>query len=288
MNKEILAVIVSYNPEESIIKLYNSIKYQVDKLIIVDNFTTNEESKQYLKDLSKYKDIDIIYNDKNYGIAKALNQGAKYAIDNGYKWLLTLDQDSKFMPNTYKLILQSYELMDDKDKVMLVAPQYKERINYNKNKKIDFSLPTLDKIKWKKESFIITSGSLIKTKCFEYIGFFEEKLFIDRVDFDFTLRIKINGFFSKIAKNIFFIHELGKARKNFIKVYNYTHIRRYYIARNSVYMFKKYFTKMPIQMFIGILRSGIFFSCLKVILFEDDKIHKIKQTYKGFFDGFWL
>ena len=43
MNK-ILAVIISYNPDNLIINLYNSIKDQVSELIIVDNFTTDEKS----------------------------------------------------------------------------------------------------------------------------------------------------------------------------------------------------------------------------------------------------
>ena len=91
--KEILAVIVSYNPDEKIIRCYNSIKEQADKIIIVDNFSQDEKSKQYLKQLSM--ETEIIYNDKNYGIAKALNQTAKYAVVNNYKWLLAIDQDSE-------------------------------------------------------------------------------------------------------------------------------------------------------------------------------------------------
>ena len=119
MNEKILAVIVSYNPDEAIISLYNSIKEQIDRLIIIDNSTTDIESKKHLQFLSD-KGIQIIYNDKNYGIAKALNQGAKYAIDNDYKWLLTLDQDSEFLPNTYNSLLSSYNELSDKDKIMLI------------------------------------------------------------------------------------------------------------------------------------------------------------------------
>lgn len=70
--KEILAVIVSYNCDDKILRCYNSIKQQVDKVVIVDNFSQDEKSKQYLKQLST--EAEIIYNDSNYGIAKALNQ----------------------------------------------------------------------------------------------------------------------------------------------------------------------------------------------------------------------
>ena len=61
--KEILAVIVSYNCDDKILRCYNSIKQQVDKVVIVDNFSQDEKSKQYLKQLST--EAEIIYNDSN-------------------------------------------------------------------------------------------------------------------------------------------------------------------------------------------------------------------------------
>ncbi len=280
--KKILAVIVSYNPDESIMRLYNSIKEQVDELIIIDNFTTDQKSKKYLKFLSM-ENIKVVNNDKNYGIAKALNQGAKYAIENGYKWLLTLDQDSEFLPGTYEALLVSYDKMFDKDKTMLIAPQFKERIKCGDN---DKALPSSENICWKNESLIITSGSLIKTEVFKYIGFFEEKLFIDKVDFDFTLKLNVKGFFSKIAVNVPFIHEFGKELKKYcFTVSNYSPVRRYYIARNSIYILKKYLFSKPKESLYLMLRSGCFFAFIKVLFFENNKFDKIKSIYNGLIDG---
>jgi rhamnosyltransferase len=282
--KNILATIVSYNPDNKIVRCYNSIKEQVDKVIIVDNFTTNENSKKYLKQLST--DVEIIYNDKNYGIAKALNQAAKYAINNEYKWLLTLDQDSEFLPDTYKLILSSYEKMQDNKKIMLLAPQYKKRILISDTGNLDYKVININKIKWKKEKLVITSGSLMKTEIFNNIGFFEEKLFMDRVDFDFSLKLNKYGYVSKVAKNIYFFHEFGsETLKHGFKVSNYSAKRRYYIAKNSVYVFKKYFFYFPKESLYLILRSGCFVAFVKILLFERSKIDKIKSIYKGFLDG---
>ena len=279
--KEILAVIVSYNCDDKILRCYNSIKEQADKIIIVDNFSQDEKSKQYLKQLST--EAEIIYNNKNYGIAKALNQAAKYATDNNYKWLLTADQDSEFLPDTYNLMLSSYEKMFDKDKTMLIAPKFKKRIEYIEDKK---SYLRADNITWKKETNIITSGSLIKTEIFKKVGGFEEKLFIDGVDFDFCYRININGFITKIAQNIFFICEFAEERKKYsFSVANYSAQRRYFIARNSVYIAKKYFFKFPLQVLIVVLHNGMFLSSIKILLFERNKFNKMRSIYKGFFDG---
>ena len=277
---EILAVIISYNPDESIINLYDSIKDQVTELIIIDNFTTDEKSKKHLEQLTK-KGCQIIYNNENYGVAKALNQGAEYAINKGYQWLLTLDQDSKFIPKTYEILLNSYDKMEEKDKTMLIAPKYIEKYDC-KNFDILNSYDINSPIQWKKEKFIITSGSLIKTEAFNNIGFFEEKLFIDNVDFDFCLRLNKKGFFSKIATNIFFIHNLGNRNSN---TYNFTPTRRYYMARNSIYILRKYFFYIPKKSLSLVIHSGILFSSLRVIFFERDKLKKVYSSYKGLIDG---
>ncbi len=280
--KSICAVIVSYEPDEAIIRLYDSVCKQVDEVIIVDNASSCKTSKDILESLAEK--VKIVYNDKNYGIAKALNQGALYAIENNYKWLLTLDQDSNFSQGTYDLLLRSYETLPDKEKIMLIAPQYKEKLYFEAANNAAF--PDIKNIIWKKLNFIITSGSLIKTEVFDAAGFFEEKLFIDKVDFDFCLKLAQKGFLCLIASNVYFSHRLSNPTiKSGIKIFNYPPVRRYYIARNSVFLFKKYFTSHPFSMILTLVRSGIFFAALKVLLLENNRFQKIKNIYKGFIDG---
>ncbi len=279
----ILAIIVSYNPDNKILKLYNSIKEQVDELIIVDNFSFDKNSKKLLNELSK--EVTVIYNDKNLGVAAAINQGAKYAVEKGYKWLLTLDQDSEFFPDTYKTLINSYEKQEDKDKVMIIAPSYREKTY---NDKTDIQTFDGNEVFWKEDNFIITSGSLIKTECFKIVGFFEEKLFIDFIDYEFCLRLRKNGFKFKTAKKIFFIHSLGNKEEN-SRSYNYSYVRRYYIARNAVYVAKKYFFFKPFRMTALFIKRGLMIPVIfKVIFFEKDKLKKIFYSYKGFIEGFCL
>jgi len=280
--KSICAVIVSYEPDEAIIRLYDSVCKQADEIIIVDNASSCKTSKDILESLAEK--VKVVYNDKNYGIAKALNQGALYAIENNYKWLLTLDQDSNFFQGTYDLLLKSYETLPDKEKIMLIAPQYKEKIYFEAANNVAF--PDIKNIIWKKLNFIITSGSLIKTEVFAAAGFFEEKLFIDKVDFDFCLKLAQKGFLCLIASNVYFSHRLSNPTiKSGIKIFNYPPVRRYYIARNSVFLFKKYFVSYPFSMIMTLVRSGIFFAALKILLLENNRFQKIKNIYKGFIDG---
>lgn len=279
----ICAVIISYEPDEQTIRLIDSIDKQVSEIVIVDNFSRSESSKAVLKTLAD-RSIKIIYNDGNYGVAKALNQGVEYALSKKYEWILTLDQDSEFYPNTYDLLLQGYETLENKDMVMLIAPKPVER-NFLKDCATPFNVKNSRDIRWKNTVLNLTSGSLIKAEAFGRIGFFEEKLFIEQVDNDFCCRLGKKGYGIKVASNIRFMHKLGNASKKlFFTLRNHNPKRKYYLARNSAYIFKKHFFYAPYTT-IRCLLGGTILGWIKILLFEDSKTDKIRSGIKGFIDG---
>lgn len=282
MNKHsIYAIIVSYEPNSSLIRLYESIKNQVDEIVIIDNNSRNTESIHILKELEN-QNISVIYNKENSGIATALNQGVKIAIDKKYKWILTLDQDSEFYQNTYNLLLESYESLKDKDITMIIAPKAIERIN---TKKDEIKINGNKKIIWKDVILNLTSGSLIKAESFDKVGLFDDKLFIEQVDNDFCYRLIKNKYKIKIAQNINFIQEIGNAKKIYgCIIRNHKPKRKYYLSRNVAIMLKRYFFTAPYtttRYFLG----GTMFGWIKILLFEKDKCKKILSGFKGFIDG---
>lgn len=280
MNKySIYAIIVSYEPNSSLVRLYESIKGQVDEIVIIDNNSSNTESIRILKEL-EIKNISIIYNKENLGVAAALNQGVKVAIDKKYKWILTLDQDSEFLPTTYKSLLESYETLKDKDKTMIIAPKTIERINFKNNNSSGSA-----NVVWNDVILNLTSGSLIKTEAFDKVGLFDDKLFIEQVDNDFCYRLIKNEYKIKVAQNINFIQEIGSAKKICgCIVRNHNPERKYYLSRNVAIMLKRYFFTAPyttLRYFLG----GTIFGWIKILLFEKDKCKKILSGFKGFIDG---
>lgn len=280
MNKHsIYAIIVSYEPNSSLIRLYESIKNQVDEIVIIDNNSRNTESIHILKELEN-QNISVIYNKENSGIATALNQGVKIAIDKKYKWILTLDQDSEFYQNTYNLLLESYESLKDKDITMIIAPKATERINFKNNNSSGSA-----NVVWNDVILNLTSGSLIKTEAFDKVGLFDDKLFIEQVDNDFCYRLIKNEYKIKVAQNINFIQEIGSAKKICgCIVRNHNPERKYYLSRNVAIMLKRYFFTAPyttLRYFLG----GTIFGWIKILLFEKDKCKKILNGFKGFIDG---
>ena len=115
----ILAGITLFNPdvarlEENISSIYG----QVDRVICVDNGSDNIKNIEDCV-LNNWKNITIIKNGKNEGIAKALNQMFEFAIEQQYEYVLTLDQDSVCPDN----IIEEYNKYLDEHKLGSLCPQ---------------------------------------------------------------------------------------------------------------------------------------------------------------------
>ena len=108
----IACVVVTYNPDNSLIEGINLLSDQVDKILIVDNGSKDSGIK-LIKEIKKCNEdkIEVVFNEDNLGIAAALNIGAKYAIEHKYQWLLTMDQDSRPAKDMVEKMIKTYEDM---------------------------------------------------------------------------------------------------------------------------------------------------------------------------------
>ena len=90
---------------------------ELDRLYIFDNSENSNES------LFNSFDEKVVYisENQNMGIAYALNQGANHAIEDGYSWLLTMDQDSRYKSKELKKIID-YIQEHQTENIGLVSP----------------------------------------------------------------------------------------------------------------------------------------------------------------------
>ena len=82
------------------------------------------------------------------------------------------------------------------------------------------------------------------------------------------------------------LHEIGHISEHRfifwrVHVKNHNSFRKYYIARNTLYLARK--RKSPFHLFKAYLQVAKQF--LWVILYEEDKIKKLKEIYRGYKDG---
>ena len=267
---KIPATVIWYNPDnENINNIKTYINY-VEKIYIIDNSMKN--NTKLSSSLNNDK-IEYVYNNKNLGIAKALNLACEKAINDGFEWILTMDQDSSFDSDGIKKYFETFDNME-KENIGIFSPRH-----ILKN--------DIDKFSDDKESIeinhVMTSGNLLNLKIWEEIGKFDENLFIDEVDSEICFRIIENGYKVIQLNKIRMFHELGNLeKKNFftrkISVLNHNHIRKYYIMRNKFYMLKKY--KKYRSRYIYYILNDFF----KVIFYEKDKLRKLKYMFKGIAD----
>ncbi len=245
----ITAIIVTYNPDLStIIKLLEIVQEQVESVVVVDN-----GSKKNIKEVCSYvslKSIAFILNPCNYGIAKAHNQGIKYAKDIGSKFVLLLDQDSIPVDNMVKLLLKHYHSLL-KQKNGLIAAMGAQQIDKRSQRQPAFirlagmmmrKTSVMEGADYCFADYIISSGSLIPMDAIDQIGYMDEDLFIDYVDIEWGLRARKKGYSCVGVFSAKLLHAIGDEPIKLLRgisISNHKPLRNYYYYRNAILLYKR-------------------------------------------------
>jgi rhamnosyltransferase len=272
------AVIVAYEPTKSIFDLILVLKKKLRKIFIIDN-SGNDFSNNLLNDLISDDFLKIKRNSTNKGIATALNQGVKNAIESGFDWVLTLDQDTILKDNFLDLAINSFKNFPNKSEIGAIGLNSIDsngKLNYNNN--------------FTTKDYLITSGMFVPLKIFINYGFFKESYFIDNVDLEFSLRIRSFKKKLLLTKSAGIIHKPGNTiYKNFFNLTtfqssNHNSIRRFYMSRNNFLLSKEYVLKFP----FFILKLNYFFlkSVFLFVLVEKNIKPKLYETFRGFLESF--
>jgi rhamnosyltransferase len=270
---DIAGVVILYNPDNSVYENIKSYEDQVNVLYIYDNseIINPEFAKEFQKKSSTY----YISNQVNLGIAKVLNDAANKAIENGFDYLLTMDQDSKAPAN---LVERLSKKASESTQFGIVSPLHSNKFNTH-----------LKEIKDTEEyvNTTMTSGNLLSLNAYNSVGPFNEDFFIDYVDIEYCLRLKRNGYKIVRLNDLVLEHAEGNIFKKKMgsKVFypiNNAPIRYYYKTRNLLYLknlYKSEFLKLlKIEYLVYIKNIG------KMILFENQKFNKISMIVIGILD----
>ena len=270
----IYAGIVSYNPDLLRLKEnISSIQKQVP-VIVFDNGSRNIIAIQKL--ISDFSEVQLIRSKKNIGIAAALNQLMQWGYENNFDWMLSLDQDSVCEKNFVKRM--SFYLSVERN-LGIVAPVIEDR-----NAGVVGHLPKSD---YAHVNTCITSGSFSNLNAWKKIGKYDEKMFIDSVDFEYCYRMRKYGYGVIQVRDIHLLHELGHIQKRRFLLWKFditghNAFRKYYIARNNVYYPLKH--RLWLHFIRGNIRNLVII--FLTIFYETDKKEKLKSIFKGWKDAF--
>ncbi len=267
----IAGVVILYEPVEETLKNITSYIDKINLLYIIDN--SNETYPFVTKFIeNRPEKTTYIFNNGNLGVAAALNIAINKALEDGYSYLLTMDQDSYFEEGSLEILINS---LADSDSAGIVSPFHKNRF---------FTNPP--KLKGPEEvSDVMTSGNIINLSVIEKIGKFREDYFIDYVDIEFCLRLRKNGYKIIRVNNSLLVHNEADVSKKKIfgaTVYpqNHSAVRWYYKIRNYLYLKKEYYSYF--NEYFDKEKRNVRNNIIKILFFEEEKIKKINMMLKGY------
>lgn len=271
-----LIVTVAYNPTKSVMQ---NLEIDYYPHLVVDN---SECETIWLKEYCQLVGHFYQWMGDNLGIAKALNVGAEYAMNHGYDYIVTMDQDSCLTESLLFNMAEKINNFRDMDKVAIFSPKH---VLYA----LQFENPRQNNYS-ENIAITMTSGNWVNLKLWQDLGGFNESLFIDGVDMEYYLRAKISNYKVITFLNIFLKHNLGNSLRNYkvfhyqFDVSNHSAIRRYYMVRNYLFIifkYRSYFEKIPeLKIYCRVLVK----LPIIVLLFESEKYIKLKYMVLGCID----
>ena len=279
-SEEVCAVVVTYHPDAEVLENLAATRAQVHEMVVVDNGSTADEISM-LEQASAHIGFTLQRNSDNQGIAKALNSGVRWARDRGFGWVMLFDQDSTVTDGYVTAMRRCFAEPANSRALAILVPRYVDR---------RFGAVLAAPVSGAGHlEAATTSGSLMTMDIFGIAGFFAEELFIDGVDYEYSLRVRRLGFTIDECVDAVLLHSPGTpsfhrslSAKKF-QTANYSPLRRYYQERNKIWVAKRYWRTFP-----GFCAKQFAISAkdlVKILLVEADKFRKFRFFLRGIRDG---
>lgn len=270
------AVVVTYNPDLEFRKRLDHLKKAFDKIIVLDNHSALSPPK--------VEGVRQLRLPENLGIGAAINEGTKEALSEwkGIEWLAFFDQDSEISPEYLTEMSKTHLNYTHSSRLGIIGCNYIERASGQP------FLAITPETTFHTVTHCITSGSLVRSDLWIKTKGYNESLFIDHVDDEFCFRVRAHGFHIIQTNKPLMTHRIGSQTKaqflgRSVWVWNHAAFRWFYFTRNWAYLWRSYGTRE-----FNTLLSFSFHlvkRAIKMLLFETNKIEKIKKLLHGLITG---
>lgn len=266
----ILGIVILYNPD--IKEAYNNIllyKDGIDELIVWDNTTEASLRLVNQRRIESLPNTKYETSGRNEGVSKPLNYAVSVLLKDGYDYLLTMDQDSKWKNFLeYKSICLSLNAPH----IGSYAPNINNAFKSNELYTVDHRT--------------ITSGMLVPKETFIMVGLYNERFFVDGIDVEFGRRIEKNNLINVRINTAVLYQQYGKAliRKPWgYPAPEYSPFRLHGILSSHVWMMRNY--KLPLNIVYEIIFIYFFRYIFDILFYQDDKKKKVFSIIRGIIDG---
>lgn len=231
----ILTIIVTYNGEKYIEDCLASLQGQTHQtdILVVDNDSADQTCEIIEKN---YPQVKLLKLGCNSGFAHANNVGIQYAMEQGYEYVLLINEDTVADPS---LIQKLLKYADNKTAVipLIYMNGSKTKVWYAAGK-LDFEkcrvINCQENLKSRVTEVTFMTGCcmFIHTDVFREVGLFDENFFMYYEDTDLSLRMYEHQIKMLYVPDTYVWHRLqGKTKKPYYA---------YYMTRNKLYFLKKH------------------------------------------------
>lgn len=275
--ENVALVVVTFHPDEHFGSRVGSMAIQFGQIFVIDNsgpvacgLPTPETNN-----------IQLVRNHVNLGLAEALNIGCARALEQGFEWAVTLDQDTELNPNYLGKMISSWSNSGLSPHIL--------GCNYFNVTKAQHRFAVSGVPHTKLQKTVITSGCLMHLPTWSELGKFRAEYFIDSIDHEFCLRARKGGYRVAINLQSLMTHTIGDNEEypEYLKrlaPYSHSSLRTYTNTRNTTRTILEYACYDPVWCIRKI--AGLAYEALAIILLEKQKIDRIKAFLAGLNDGY--
>ena len=287
-------VTVLFNSDDVLPGFFKSLAEQegvVYKLYVIDNSKTDSGSRISRQLANRYGiDVEIVFNDANFGVAKGNNQGIELARHDGCDYILLSNNDIEF--DNKNLFAGLVQELNDRQLDAVVPKIY----YFGLDRKIWFAGGDFSKFRaitphWGDGeddrgqfdaisivNYAPTCFVLMRANVFDAIGLMDEKYFVYFDDADFMWRMKSAAMRLGMAPSFNLWHKVSFSTGG--QASDFT---LYYGFRNRIYFIRKNFNNFWAAVSVAFVLATVVARCV-VYKKKSQKI----ALLKGFRDGFFL
>ncbi len=250
----VATVTVTFNPDGGLLRAQLDALPRESLKLVVDNASQPEILRDIESLVSRIPNARLVCNDRNLGLAAAVNRGVRAVRDAApeARFVLLLDQDSEPVPGSVEALAIGFEaLQASGERVGCVGPTLLDVATG-----LTHGFHQCTRWRWKRVypvpgaaepvpcANLNGSGTLVPVDLFLDLGGLEDDLFIDHVDTEWAFRVQGHGYRLFGIPQAVFRHRMGDASQRIWlfgwRVWPVRSPRRhYFLYRNAVILMRR-------------------------------------------------
>ena len=285
----IAGVVVTFHPDADFERRLEAVAREANPLIVIDN-TAEPAVQDRLARACGARGAQLIANEENRGLARALNQAFAAHAHHGIEWVIAFDQDSTPEPGFSRALFATAT-----GDAAVTGANWRDEARPNRSAKHLRAHPvpgsfrrTVAQHDLTDVTCVITSGSLFHVPTWRELGGFDDGLFLDLVDSDYCLRARAAGYEVRVSAEARLQHRRGAKRAVSFAGRNWWPAfmppsRLHLLFRNRVLLFRRHAIRTPHWAVFELAYAMKIL--LEIVLLENEKTAKFVACARGTWDG---